>query len=1221
MAQAIEDGPIALEVRLQEIEIPFEAQDEAAFGVDFATEEFSFTVYAADAPNLDGASWLSSPACLRADLIPPATTGAFDAVLLQTNYDGRQVPASVDIRFDGWEDEAADAVFTVPCSSDQCVFEGSMCCGPQPFGICIGQAEEDDSRCNAAPFATGLDYRLGRACDTFDHGFIDGSCPADAAYRPRITTSWRYLDGDTADAAHDMGTVAAGAPLLHRNGLGCYTDSDASVLGPDAFVAFDTAESGTVSVSVCDDAGGDLAAVLTTATGDVDVSTSCTSPFEVTVCSGAAWLLRVDDAGPAAFDVRVAITPPTVGDARLCCGDGIVDVNEACDDAGESAECDADCSLAFCGDGTTNASAGETCDDAGSSTTCDVDCTAAVCGDGLRNVAAGEQCDAGADNGQPLGCASDCSGITASVCGNGVSELGEFCDDGGASERCDADCTDVVCGDLNVNEAAGERCDDGRNNGRPLACAIDCQGITPAFCGNGAVEIGEECDARGFSVLCDGDCTLAVCGDGVVNDIAGERCDDGNTSDNDACRNDCQGAVCGDGIVWAGVETCDDGPNNGLPGACALDCAGTTPASCGNGVLEAGERCDDAGASLTCDPDCTEAVCGDSFVNAAAGEVCDDGPRNGEPFACNADCSATTAAVCGNGITEAGERCDDFGESASCDADCTDAICGDGTTNATALEECDTRGSTPECDDDCTRVTCGDGTFNPAAGEACDDGNDVNVDACLSTCQPARCGDGVIWSGIELCDDGARNGTPGACALDCSGITSATCGNGTVEDGEDCDDAGLSETCDPDCTFAACGDGFVNVQASERCDDGPRNGEPLACDLVCGGITTSVCGNGTVEPGERCDDAGPSAVCDADCTNALCGDGTINDLAGEVCDDGAANGEPLSCNATCSGPTDALCGNGVVEGDEACDDGEQTDACNANCTIAACGDGITNAAAGEACDDGNLIETDACTNGCAGATCGDGLLWEGVEFCDDGLDNGLPTRCSLDCSGITSATCGNGTLEGDEACDDAGESDACDPDCSVATCGDGFTNPTAGEVCDDGERNGSPLACAIDCAGVTPPVCGNSVLEPGEQCDDGDETETCDLDCSRPVCGDGLVNALAGEACDPGEDPTCLSDCSGQVAEPSDDVGTPDAGTDAGADADADADAEDDTGLAPDTESDVEDNDAAVQPSEEDPLALVRVTGGGCAAAPQAPSPWSAVLLLGLLGLIRRRQA
>jgi FG-GAP repeat len=44
---------------------------------------------------------------------------------------------------------------------------------------------------------------------------------------------------------------------------------------------------------------------------------------------------------------------------------------------------------------------------------------------------------------------------------------------------------------------------------------------------------------------------------------------------------------------------------------------------CGNGIVEEGEACDDAGESLLCNDDCTSAACGDGIVNVAAGEVCD----------------------------------------------------------------------------------------------------------------------------------------------------------------------------------------------------------------------------------------------------------------------------------------------------------------------------------------------------------------------------------------------------------------------------------------------------------------------------------------------------------------------------------------------------------------------------------------------------------------------
>ena len=72
-----------------------------------------------------------------------------------------------------------------------------------------------------------------------------------------------------------------------------------------------------------------------------------------------------------------------------------------------------------------------------------------------------------------------------------------------------------------------------------------------------------------------------------------------------------------------------------------------------------------------------------------------------------------------------------------------------------------------------------------------------------------------------------------------------------------------------------------------------------------------------------------------------------------------------------------VCGNGLVEGSEACDDGntENNDGCTSACVEAACGDAIRriDAEFEEACDDGNTIDTDACRNDCTVARCGDGV--------------------------------------------------------------------------------------------------------------------------------------------------------------------------------------------------------------------------------------------------------
>jgi len=83
---------------------------------------------------------------------------------------------------------------------------------------------------------------------------------------------------------------------------------------------------------------------------------------------------------------------------------------------------------------------------------------------------------------------------------------------------------------------------------------------------------------------------------------------------------------------------------------------------------------------------------------------------------------------------------------------------------------------------------------------------------------------------------------------------------------------------------------------------------------------------------------------------------------------------------------DAVCGNGVVEGDEECDDGDDDD-------------------------------TDACPSSCVEAFCGDGFVWAGVEECDDG-DAEPDDGCEPDCTGsrnvafVTSTAVVPGSLGG-----------------------------------------------------------------------------------------------------------------------------------------------------------------------------------------------------------------
>lgn len=95
------------------------------------------------------------------------------------------------------------------------------------------------------------------------------------------------------------------------------------------------------------------------------------------------------------------------------------------------------------------------------------------------------------------------------------------------------------------------------------------------------------------------------------------------------------------------------------------------------------------------------------------------------------------------------------------------------------------------------------------------------------------------------------------------------------------------------------------------------------------------------------------------------------------------------------------CGDGVPEGSEQCDDGNQTqtDSCTNACKTNVCGDGhpLTGK---EDCDDGNTDNTDACVTGCKAAKCGDGFLQAKVESCD-GAELGPATCASVKGAGWT----------------------------------------------------------------------------------------------------------------------------------------------------------------------------------------------------------------------------
>jgi MYXO-CTERM domain-containing protein len=393
----------------------------------------------------------------------------------------------------------------------------------------------------------------------------------------------------------------------------------------------------------------------------------------------------------------------------------------------------------------------------------------------------------------------------------------------------------------------------------------------------------------------------------------------------DGLDNDCDDAVDeGDNIAGVGV-VCDDIAPDAL--AAANACQGVTICDAGGIVCAPGERFDQLGQDCA---DAAPGLCTPVWQCGPDGQPVCEVP-DGMMEMCNGqddDCDG----IIDEGYPTLGDDC--AAEVGVCSNAGTIVCAADGNGVECNAEEPDPRPEEP----DCTRQ--GNGLDDDCDGA-------VDEDAGSELC-PASCGDGVVDDG-EDCDDGNQIDDDG-CNNECR-----SCGNGICDEGE------TPENCSQDC---GCGDGIV--QDGEECDDGnlvEDDGCTTQC-RICGNDICDpgenanscpedgcepVCGNGVVEDGELCDDANTEDgdSCPADCGAAsVCGDGQVT--GNEVCDDGnTMDGD--SCPADCG-----LCGNGV------CDPGETPEMCP-DCAM--CMNGVVEA--GEACDDGNAIDDDACTNECA----------------------------------------------------------------------------------------------------------------------------------------------------------------------------------------------------------------------------------------------------------------
>ncbi len=759
---------------------------------------------------------------------------------------------------------------------------------------------------------------------------------------------------------------------------------------------------------------------------------------------------------------------------------------------------------------------GEACDDAN---TDDTDACTNRC---EQRCVPGQLC--------PDGQACPSSGICPVLCGNGVVDAGEDCDDGNLidTDQCTLTCRERNC-------TPGQLCPDGQ--------ACPASGICPDLCGNGTVDAGEQCDDGNPTAndtclqncrfrpctpgqICpdgqvcplNGICLPLLCGNGVVN--VGEACDDGNEIDVDQCSNECE-ARCTPGLLCPDGQLC---PANGI----------CPPTLCGNNLVDLGEQCDDGPNNrswlpdkmkeMFCKPQCVRPACADGLDNDGDGLSDEDDPGC-YLYLLSLENPGLTAQVittlppmemlvgkddegCPAGTIdrvtfcartcEQGEICAD-GQTCLVNGTCPIQLCGNGVIDAG--EACDSGlpSGNDLCDATChvsqAAGTCGDGVMSGALGEQCDDGNQIDSDACNNACR-VRC------DSDDDCTSGICNEATGVCSA-------PYCGDSQVNTYlEQCDDGDLVDTdeCRNNCKLAC--------SAHSDCPSGECDFTSMTC--------VAPCGNGRLDPGEQCDDDNLSNNdacsnrCEIRCANdAQCSSG--------VCDE--SNGVCID-----------LCGNGVVDAGESCDDRNNSDtdtctnACRIRCLIGTlcpdgrscpvhgvcpaglCGDGRIDAE--EQCDDGNTIAGDACSPTCmlrcdAAHACPDGLLCEGgaCNRCTSSLQ--CPNGFCVDghCRGAL-PLCGNGTIESGEVCDDGNgeDNDGCTVGCAFglghacaagAECDSKLCDGGSCQPCGGASQCGSGLRCSEGRCLLEGNACGNGVVEPGEACDDmnRDDQDGCTMSC------------------------------------------------------------------------------------------------------------------------------
>lgn len=419
------------------------------------------------------------------------------------------------------------------------------------------------------------------------------------------------------------------------------------------------------------------------------------------------------------------------------------------------------------------------------------------------------------------------------------------------------------------------------------------------------------------------------------------------------CEDEYTVSACGltnGALTWKHDRTCRDGAQC-RDGLCvAPDCRSTC-------MAEGSRQCGSDGKSFE--------ICRriGSCLQWQSGARCDTG--------CNAGVCTAKSSPCGNGMLDATEQCDDANTISGdgCSAQCTkEALCIDsdggynpniyGTVKYGKEEEkdlCENLDTLLEftCSSSqqafANRINCPNGCLggacksSPACGngkiegtEQCDDGNTQSGDGCSKTCLVE-----YLYNNCIDSDGGEKASIQGKTSKGDVSSTDTCTSTNTLSEYFCRDNAIVSTTirCANTCQLGACTPatnvcGNNIIETPETCDDGNTTSydgcsntckTEIACNDSDGGSVAEKKGNitqGAIVSTDNCSST-------TTLTEFICKTPYQSSSTSITCQYGCQNG---ACNLAPTPPS-SVCGNGVVEGSEQCDDGNtmSEDGCNAMC--------------------------------------------------------------------------------------------------------------------------------------------------------------------------------------------------------------------------------------------------------------------------------------------------